>query len=212
MTDSGIHPIEQQSYSIMRSRVDFSRWPDGARQLVERMVHATADESFSETARVGDRVVEAAVGALRLGAAVVCDSRMVAAGIPSVSNRVSVHCYLDQTPPRSNRDGFHGSTRSAEAFSLAASEHPTGAVWVVGNAPTALFRLVELHRAGEVSPAAVVGLPVGYVGAAESKEALWASPLRDVAVTNFGRRGGSAAAAAVLNALGRLVWTQPEPR
>lgn len=212
MTDSGIHPIEQESYRIMRSRVDFSRWPGGARELVERMVHATADESFSDTARVGGRFVEAAVGALRLGAAVVCDSRMVEAGIPPVASRVSVRCYLDQAPGRPNRAGLHGSTRSAEAFSLAAGEHPTGAVWAVGNAPTALFRLLELHRAGEVSPAAVVGLPVGYVGAAESKEALWASPLRDVAVTNVGQRGGSAVAAAVLNALARLAWTQPEPR
>jgi len=195
------HPIEQESYRIMRARVDFSRWPAGAREVVERMVHATADESFSETALVGDGFVAAAMSALKSDAAVVCDSRMVVAGVPLVASRIPVECYLDRVPTAAS-----GTTRAAEAVQLAAAEHPDRAVWVVGNAPTALHRLVELYDAGVVSPAAVIGVPVGYVGASEAKAELWESTLRAISVTNTGRRGGSAVAAAALNALARLAW------
>jgi precorrin-8X/cobalt-precorrin-8 methylmutase len=192
----GVHPIEAESYRIMAGRVDLSGWAEGARDVVARMVHATADESFASTARIGDRAGAAAVAALAAGAPVVCDARMVVAGIPSVRNTA---CFLDQVagaPP--------GGTRSAAAIRLAAERHPDGALWVIGNAPTALSALLNLVAAGTVRPAAVVGLPVGYVGAAESKAALWASDLRPLAVTNTGNRGGSPAAAGAVNALARL--------
>ena len=201
MSGAEVHPIEEESYRIMRSRVDFSRWPKGARDVVERMVHSTADESFSETALVGDRLVPAAVAALQRGAPVVCDSRMVVAGVTSLASRCSVECYLDRVPR-----ALSTTTRSAEAVQLAATEHPAGAVWVVGNAPTALQRLLELYNAGAVSPSVVIGLPVGYVGASEAKAALWESPLGAISVSNTGRRGGSPVAAAALNALARLAW------
>ena len=191
-----VHPIEEESYRILAERVDLSAWPDGARDVVARMVHATADESFATTARIGDEAVEAAVKALAAGVPVVCDSRMVLAGIPSVANAV---CLLDEVP-----EAPRGDTRSAAAIRLAAARHPDGALWVVGNAPTALFALLDLCAAGAVVPAVVVGLPVGYVGAAESKAALWASDLRRVAITNTGVRGGSPAAAGAVNALARL--------
>jgi precorrin-8X/cobalt-precorrin-8 methylmutase len=191
-----VHPIEEASYRIMAERVDLSAWPPGARDVVARMVHATADETFAATALVGERAVEAAVAALAAGAPVVCDARMVVAGLPSVAEAV---CYLDQVPVAPP-----GDTRSAAAFRLAAERHPDGALWVVGNAPTALFALLDLAATGAVRPAAVVGLPVGYVGAAESKAALWTGGLRPVAVTNRGVRGGSPAAAGAVNALARL--------
>lgn len=191
-----VHPIEEASYRIMAERVDLSAWPAGDRDVVARMIHATADESFAGTARIGERAVEAGVAALAGGAPVVCDAQMVVAGIPSVAGAV---CLLEEVP-----EAPPGDTRSAAAIRLAAERYPDGAVWVVGNAPTALFALLELHAAGEVRPAAVVGLPVGYVGAAESKEALWAADLRPVAITNTGVRGGSPAAAGAVNALARL--------
>ena len=191
-----VHPIEEESYRILAERVDLSGWPDGARDLVARMVHATADESFAVNARIGDEAVGAAVAALAAGAPVVCDSRMVVAGVPSVANAACLLDEVPQAPP--------GDTRSAAAIRLAADRHPVGALWVVGNAPTALFALLDLAAAGRVRPAAVVGLPVGFVGAAESKEALWASDLRPVAITNTGVRGGSPAAAGAVNALARL--------
>jgi precorrin-8X/cobalt-precorrin-8 methylmutase len=191
-----VHPIEEASYRIMAERVDLSAWKDGDRDVVARMVHATADESFAVTARIGEGAVDAAVAALAARATVVCDARMVVAGIPSVAGAV---CLLDEVP-----EAPPGDTRSAAAIRLAAARYPDGALWVFGNAPTALFALLELHAAGAVHPSAVVGLPVGYVGAAESKDALWASDLRPVTITNRGVRGGSPAAAGAVNALARL--------
>jgi precorrin-8X/cobalt-precorrin-8 methylmutase len=199
VNDPRIHPIEVESYAIMAGRVDLSSWPPGARDVVARMIHATADESFADTTRVGPAAMEAALAALRGGAAVVCDAAMVVAGIPAAARMVAVHCYLDRVPVAPA-----GGTRTAAAIALAASDHPDGALWVIGNAPTALTALLELHAAGRVRPAAVVGLPVGYVGAAEAKAALWSSALGRVAITNTGPRGGSPVAAAAVNALVRL--------
>jgi precorrin-8X/cobalt-precorrin-8 methylmutase len=196
VTRAEVHPIEVESYRIMRDLVDLSAWPDGDRAVVERMIHATADESFATSARIGADAVARACAALRSGAPVIADAAMVAAGIGG--QRAT--CFLPEVPVAPA-----GDTRSAAAIRLAAERHPTGAVWVVGNAPTALFALLELHRDGHVDPAAVVGLPVGYVGAAESKAALWESPLASLAITNAGRRGGSPVAAGAVNALLRLV-------
>ena len=196
ISPSPVHPIEAESYRIMAERVDLSAWPEGDRDVVARMIHATADESFAATARIGERAVQAAVAALAAGAPVVCDARMVVAGIPSVAGTV---CFLDRVP-----EAPPGDTRSAAAIRLAAERHPDGALWVIGNAPTALFALLDLCAAGAVRPAAVIGLPVGYVGAAESKEALWAGHLRPLAITNTGNRGGSPVAAGAVNALARL--------
>src|SRR5439155_1629776 len=131
-------------------RVDLSAWPPGARDVVARLVHATADESFAATALIGERAVEAAVAALAAGAAVVCDARMVVAGLPSIAGTV---CYLDEV-----REAPPGDTRSAVAVRLAAERHRDGALWVVGNAPTALFALLELAAAGVVRPAESSGL------------------------------------------------------
>ena len=202
----GVHPIEARSYEIMASRVDLSAWPPGDRDVVASMVHATADESFATSARIGPGAVAAAVAALAGGAPVICDARMVVAGVPRVAAAVPVLCYLDEeaVAPAAVAGVGPAATRSAAAIDTAAARHPDGAVWAVGNAPTALFRLLELHSAGVLRPAAVIGLPVGYVGAAESKAALWASPLAAIAVTNEGRRGGSPVAAAAINAIGRL--------
>jgi precorrin-8X/cobalt-precorrin-8 methylmutase len=102
-----------------------------------------------------------------------------------------------------------GMTRSAAAMRAAVAGAPAGAVWVIGNAPTALAEVLALHGRGEVTPAVVIGLPVGYVGAAEAKASLWAGPLGSISITNAGERGGSPAAAAALNALHRLHQGDP---
>lgn len=194
-----IHPIEARSYRIMEAELGdrLAVWPERERAVVARMVHATADDSFATSTRIGPEAVSAAIDALRAGAAVICDARMVAAGIPAVAATTAVSCYLDSAV------ATEGLTRSAAAVDAAAADHPEGALWVFGNAPTALARLLELSHQG-VRPAAVIGLPVGYVGAAEAKEQLWASELAPVAITNQGRRGGSPVAAAAVNALWRL--------
>jgi precorrin-8X/cobalt-precorrin-8 methylmutase len=198
-----VHPIEAESYRRMHAEVDFSAWSEPERAIVARMVHGTADPGFAATALVGGDAVRAGVAALRSGAAVLTDAEMVRAGMP----RSGARCYLGEVPdplPDTAGAGTPGATRSAAAVTLAAAAHPRGAVWVIGNAPTALFELLRLHAAGLVEPALVIGLPVGWVGAAESKAALWDGPLRAVAVTNRGRRGGSAVAASAFNALARL--------
>ena len=198
MADRAVHPIEVRSYEIMEDEVDFSNWGPGAREIVKRMVHATADDSFARTALVGSGAVDALVEGLAAGAVLVCDANMVVAGIPAVASHCPVRCYLDSAV------AGEGTTRSAAAVDVAASEHPRGAIWVFGNAPTALSRLLELHRSGAVRPVAVIGLPVGYVGAAEAKQDLWRSALGPLSVTNTGRRGGTAVAAAAVNAAWRL--------
>lgn len=190
-----VHPIEVESYRILAERVDLSAWPPGDRDVVARIIHSTADPAFAETIRIGADAVAAAVRALADGARVVVDAAMVAAGTP----RVPTTCLLDEVPVAPE-----GSTRSAAAIALAAERHPTGAVWVIGNAPTALLALLDLHRKGLVDPAAIVGVPVGFVGAVESKAALWQSTLAPVAITCLGERGGSPVAAGALNALWRL--------
>lgn len=190
-----VHPIEVQSYRILEERIDLSVWPPGDRDVVARIIHSTADLSFAQTTRIGVDAVDRAVRALADGAAVVVDAEMVAAGTP----RIPTTCLLGEVPVAPE-----GSTRSAAAFQLAAERHPEGAVWVVGNAPSALFALLDLHARGLVAPAAVVGVPVGFVGARESKDALWAGPLAPISITCLGERGGSPVAAGALNALWRL--------
>jgi precorrin-8X/cobalt-precorrin-8 methylmutase len=191
-----------ESYQILASRVNLSGWAPGERDVVARMIHATADESFAASARIGAGAIKAAVRSLRSGGPVICDTAMVVAGIPAVASRIEVRCYLDRVP-----HAPVGGTRAAAAITVAGREYPDGALWVIGNAPTALAALVDLWRVGQVHPAAVVGLPVGYVGAAETKAALWESGLGALAITNTGPRGGSSVAAAATNALARLAFT-----
>ena len=186
------HPIELESYRILAERVDLSAMDEAEAAIAARIIHATADVGFAQSLRVGPGAAAALEAALVADATVIVDAAMVAAGI----TRYPTSCYLPRVPTAPE-----GTTRSAAAFALAAADHPAGAVFVVGNAPTALFELVEMWSSGQVDPAAVIGLPVGFVGAAESKATLWDSGLRSVSITNVGERGGSAAAAAAFNAV-----------
>ena len=183
-----VHPIEAESYRILRERADLSRFGPGAAAVVARVVHASADIDYAATMVVDEAAVEAGVRALAAGAPVVADVEMVRSGISGVE----AHCYLGQVGTSEE------PTRTAAAMRLAAERHPEGAVVVVGCAPTALVEVVRLPW----SPALVVGLPVGFVGAAEAKEALRASGLPSI--SNVGEKGGSAVAAAAVNALVRL--------
>lgn len=181
----GISAIERESYEILRSRVDTSALPPLTRAVVERVVHASADLDYVTDLVCDEDTLTRAVTALRAGAPVVADVEMVAAGITARD----VVCRVRDARATS------GVTRSAGGIRLAYDEVGPGAVWVVGNAPTALVELLALG----VEPALVVGLPVGFVGAAESKRDLRASGLP--AVSNRSEKGGSAVAAAALNAL-----------
>ncbi|HVA61523.1 MAG TPA: precorrin-8X methylmutase [Mycobacteriales bacterium] len=180
-----VHPIESRSYEILRSRVDLTRLPPLCRAVTERVLHASADVSYVEDLVCDEASLVSGLTALRAGAPVVADVEMVAAGI---TDRTAV-CRIRSTPPMSGR------TRSAAAVHAAFTEVGPGAVWVIGCAPTALSELLIL----DAEPALVVGLPVGFVGAVESKAALRASGLP--AISNRSAKGGSAVAAAAINAL-----------
>ena len=182
---SAVHPIEQESFAILRRRVDLSHLPPLSRAVVERVVHASADLSYVDDLVLDEDALRSGQAALRAGAPVVADVQMVAAGI----TRREAVCHVRSATPAS------GLTRSAAAVRTAYAEVGRGAVWVVGCAPTALYEILAL----DVGPALVVGLPVGFVGAAESKLALRDSGLP--AVSNVSEKGGSAVASAALNAL-----------
>lgn len=179
------HPIEQESFQILRSRVDLTNLPPLTRAVVERVVHASADLGYVDDLVADEDHLRSGHAALRAGAPVVADVEMVAAGVTARQ----VVCRVRSATAR------HGLTRSAAAVHDAYAEVGPGAVWVVGCAPTALFALLEL----DARPALVIGLPVGFVGAARSKQALRDSGLP--ALSNVSDKGGSAVAAAALNAL-----------
>lgn len=185
-----IHPIERESYQILRARLDTSGLPPLSRAVTERVIHASADPAYLSDLVCDEDALAAGAQALAAGAPVAADSAMTAAGITARP----VICRIGD--PRSARlaDREH-LTRSAAAVRLAYEETGPGAVWVIGTAPTALKELLSLGGRA----ALVIGLPVGFVGAAESKAALRASGLP--ALTNRGEKGGAAVAAAALNAL-----------
>ena len=185
-----VHPIETESYRILRGMVDLSHLGPLSRAVAERVIHASADLDYAESLVLDEAALESGISALQRDAPIVTDAGMVAAGVTGHQTR----CLISDPRARALSEQL-GITRSAAGFRLAAEEAGEGTVWVVGNAPTALFELLEL----DVAPDLVIGLPVGFVGATESKDALLHSGLP--AVTNRGPKGGSAVAAAALNAL-----------
>jgi precorrin-8X/cobalt-precorrin-8 methylmutase len=195
-----IHPIEAESYRILETRVDLSHLGPGPRAVVERVIHASADPEYAASMVVDDTAVDAGVHALCAGVPVVCDVEMVRHGIRGAATA----CFLPDDAPTGQRE----ETRAALGMRAAAARHPTGAIVVVGCAPTALDELLDLADRHAFNPALVIGLPVGFVGAAESKARLRASGLP--AVSNVGEKGGSAVAAAAVNALVRLAARSPE--
>jgi precorrin-8X/cobalt-precorrin-8 methylmutase len=185
-----VHPIEAESYRMIRELVDLSHLEPLSRAVAERIIHASADLDYADSLLLDEGALRGGLEALRQGAPVVADVGMVAAGITASE----AHCFVADLRAREISEAL-GMSRSAAGFRVGAGVVGPGAVWVVGNAPTALLELLEL----DVEPALVVGLSVGFVGAAESKEKLIESGLP--AVTNRGPKGGSAVAAAALNAL-----------
>jgi len=195
--DAVTHPIEAESYRRLASRVDLSHLPPRDRAVVARVIHATADLGFADSLRFSDGAIDAGTTAIQSSAPVVVDVEMVGAGIGG-----TVECFLAEARACATNAG-PAITLSARAMALAAKCHPDGAIFVVGCAPTALEQLLDLVEAGLARPALVVGVPVGFVGAAEAKERL--RTFSDLAsISNVGERGGSPVAAAIFNALARM--------
>lgn len=187
-----VHPIELRSYRILRSRVDTSHLPYWSRTVAERIVHATADPGLLDDLVLDEAALVAGAAAVAAGAPIVADTAMVAAGLPGVS----VTCLMGD-PDTARLAAEAGTTRARAAMRLAAERVGRGAIWAIGNAPTALEAVIDMLD--EVEPALVIGLPVGFVGAAESKARLRASGCR--CVSNRSERGGSTLAVAAVNAL-----------
>ena len=192
--------IYDRSFQIIRAEADLSRFSGRAEHVVVRMIHACGMTDLPRDVAMSDGVCEAAEAALKAGAPILCDAKMVANGVTRTRLPAdnAVICTLDD-PRTPGLAAQLGTTRSAAAMELW-RERMGGAIIVIGNAPTALFRLLEMLDEGAPPPAAVIGIPVGFVGAAESKQAL-ASDGRVPFIVVHGRRGGSAMAAAAVNAL-----------
>lgn len=191
--------IYRRSFATIRAEADLSRFPADVARVVVRMIHSCGMTDLPADVGFSDGVVRAARGALLAGAPVLCDAQMVASGITRrrLPAGNEVICTLGD-PAVPSLAARLGTTRSAAALDLWLPRLG-GAVVAIGNAPTALFRLLELVAGGAPAPAAVLGIPVGFIGAAESKTALAASGLEYLAV--HGRRGGSAMTAAAVNAI-----------
>ena len=188
-----VHPIEAESYRILRSRVDLSELPPLSRAVTERIIHATADFDYITDLICDENALAAGVAALRRGAPVVADVAMVASGITGYPVICKIADSLSARLARTT-----GITVSAAAVRLAFGQAGPGAIWLVGCAPTALSEIISR----EVDPVLVVGVPVGFVGAAAAKQELRLSGLPSL--TNVSEKGGSAVAVAAFNALLRV--------
>jgi precorrin-8X/cobalt-precorrin-8 methylmutase len=195
--------IYRQSFATIRAEADLSGLPADVAQVAVRMIHACGQVDLVQDVAFSPDVVARAREALDGGAPVLCDAQMVASGVTRkrLPKDNDVVCTLNdpRTPDLARQ---LGTTRTAAALELW-GDRLDGAVVAIGNAPTALFHLLEMVAAGAPRPAAVLGIPVGFIGAAESKDALAASDLHFLVVR--GRRGGSAITAAAVNAIASTV-------
>ncbi|WP_064058825.1 precorrin-8X methylmutase [Prescottella equi] len=193
--------IYRQSFATIRAESDLARFPADVSQAVVRMIHASGQVDLVDDVAFTPNVVADAREALRRGAPILCDAKMVAAGVTRkrLPRDNDVLCMLDDARVPVLAKAID-NTSSAAALELW-GDKLDGAVVAIGNAPTALFHLLNLIEAGAPRPAAIVGGPVGFIGAMESKEALIEHPAGLEYLVVRGRRGGSAITAAALNAI-----------
>lgn len=187
---AALNPVAEESYRILRSRIDLTSLPKLSRDVTERVIHASADFDYFTDLRCDEDALAEGVSALVAGAPVVADSAMVAVGITGSPVTCKVSEPLTQRLARTA-----SITRAAAAIRLAFGETGPGAVWVCGGGPAALAEILSRR----VEPAFVVGLPAGFVGAADAKDALRASGI--ASVSNVSEKGGPAVAVAAFNAL-----------
>ncbi|MFN3144555.1 MAG: precorrin-8X methylmutase [Paracoccaceae bacterium] len=193
--------IYAQSFATVRAEARLDRFPEAMQPLAVRVIHACGMIEVADRLAFSPRAAEAGRAALASGAPVLCDCRMVAAGIIAARLPAANDVVVTLTDPGVPAlAATLGTTRSAAAIELW-RDRLEGAVVAIGNAPTALFHLLEMLDAGAPRPAVILGFPVGFVGAAESKAELAANPRGCDFVALRGRRGGSAMASAAVNAL-----------
>ncbi len=209
MDSLGMRPedIEKGSFSIIDSEAGEHGWPDDEWEVVRRIVHTSADFEYVKSVVISDDFIGRAVEALKNGCGIVTDTKMALSGISPIKikpfkNRIVCHVADADVAEEAKKQGV---TRSVVAMRKAV-ENQDNRIFVIGNAPTALFELLRLMESGMTKPAFVVGLPVGFVGAEESKLALaeFTKQYPVPYLTNMGRKGGSNVAAAVINAVAVL--------
>ena len=195
------YAIEQDSFRQIRQLTDLSGLSDDAQQVVMRVVHSVGDPLVAQHMRISTNACAVGRKALDNHQTILCDVEMVKQGITKRMVQNPPLCYLNHEDTAAIAQ-LRGETRSMTALDLWGDQLAASVV-VIGNAPTALFRLLEMIKAGVPKPALIVGIPVGFVGAAESKQALWDihEELGVECITLLGRQGGSAAASSVVNAL-----------
>ena len=195
--------IYERSFAIIREEADLSRFSAEEAAIAVRMIHASGQVSVAEHIHFSPGIVTAAREALKRGAPILGDAEMVAHGVTRARLPANNEVICTLRDPRvPELAATLGTTRSAAALELW-RDKLAGAVVAIGNAPTALFRLLEMLDEGAPKPAAILGIPVGFVGAAESKEALAADPRGVPYLIVRGRIGGSAITAAAVNALAK---------
>jgi precorrin-8X/cobalt-precorrin-8 methylmutase len=196
--------IERESFRQIRVLTDLSAFGPLGKQVAMRVVHTCGEPEIVRDLLLSEAAVAAGIDAVARAAPILCDVEMVRHGITRRYLDSDLLCFLNDDQTRALA-ADSGDTRSMAALALW-RPHVDGAIAVFGNAPTALFRLLELIEAGEARPALVIGMPVGFIGAAESKDALCQVAERHgiPAISLRGRRGGSAIAAACVNAIARL--------
>jgi precorrin-8X/cobalt-precorrin-8 methylmutase len=196
------HPIFTESVRRIQSWLGATGLPAAEHDVLVRVVHSGGDPGLAPLLRFSPGACQAGLKALAEGAVILTDTAMAAAAVAPMARRCfsnTVASVLDWAPPQA----AVGDTRSAAGMAAALAAHPA-AVVLVGSAPTALERLLDLAAAGHGRPALVVGMPVGFVGVAESKRRLAASGLAQIRLE--GSRGGAGLAAAAVNALLRRAW------
>lgn len=197
--------IEQESFRQIRALTDLTDLTLAQQQVVMRIVHSVGMPEIASAVRFSANACESGIAALKQGAPILCDVEMVKQGITKRMIDQPPLCYLNDERAVALAKAS-GETRSMAAVELW-REQLAGSVVVIGNAPTALFRLLELIEQGAEKPALIIGMPVGFVGAAESKQHLWDTHqgLGIECITLLGRQGGSAVTAASCNALLRCI-------
>lgn len=195
--------IEKRSFKIIDNEAGDHGFPHDQWTIVRRMIHTTADFDYIRTVRFHPEAIRAGILAIRQGKNIITDTEMLRAGIRKVDLKsfgVEVLCFLNE------RAVIEGARKGGTTRAAAAVNHGVAfvqdAIYAIGNAPTALFRLLELLEQGVARPALVIGLPVGFVNAADSKAALLNAGIPFI--SNLGRKGGSNLAAGVVNALIKL--------
>lgn len=196
--------IEQQSFVQIRSLTDLAGFDDDQQQVVMRLVHTAGEPAMANHARLSQQAISAGLDAIARQAPVFCDVEMVRHGLTKRMLKQPAECFLNH-PEVPALASERGESRSMAAVDFWLPEL-AGSIVLIGNAPTALFRLLEHIEQGAGKPALIIGMPVGFIGAAESKQALWEHHQRLglECITLLGRHGGSAMTAAAFNALLRI--------